>query len=246
MVENMSPTYPGYDHHKIPDVLRARAFIQELHAYEKNGGFPNFMIMILPADHTTGVRPDYPTPRAMVADNDLAFGQIVEALSKSKFWKNTVIFVTEDDSQSGWDHVSAYRTTGFVLSAYSRLRKTVSTHYDQLSMIHTMQQILGLPPLNYLVLAAPLMRDCFTTVPDFAPYRAVPNQIPLNELNPRREALNGPARYWADLAVNRLTLNLDDENNDNILNHMIWYSVKGYSTPYPKEFRELELEKEVE
>ncbi len=246
MVENASPIFPGYDHHKIPDVLRARAFIRELHQYEKNGGFPNFMIMILPADHTTGVRPDYPTPRAMVADNDLALGQIIEALSKSKFWKNTAVFVTEDDSQNGWDHVSAYRTTGFVFSAYSRLRKTVHTHYDQLSMIHTMQQILGLPPLNYLVLAAPIMRDCFSSTPDLTPYKAVSNRIPLNELNPRREALNGKARYWADLAVNRLTLELDDDNNDDMLNHMIWYSVKGYNTPYPTAFGEPETEREVE
>ncbi len=246
MVNHASKIFPGYDHHKIPDVLRARAFVKELHRYEKEGGFPEFMIMILPADHTTGVRPDYPTPRAMVADNDLALGQIIEALSKSKFCKNTVVFVTEDDSQNGWDHVSAYRTTGFVFSAYSRLKKTVHTHYDQLSMIHTMQQILGVPPLNYLVLAAPIMRDCFSRTPDFTPYKAVSNRIPLNEMNPRREALNGRARYWADVAVNRLTLDLDDENNDDILNQMIWYSVKGYDTPYPAEFAEQEAEDEVQ
>ncbi len=246
MVNNASPIFPGYDHHKIPDVLRAKAFIKELHQYEKNGNFPDFMIMILPADHTTGVRQGYPTPRAMVADNDLALGQIIEALSKSKFWKNTVVFVTEDDSQNGWDHVSAYRTTGFVLSAYSRLRKTVHTHYDQLSMIHTMQQILGLPPLNYLVLAAPIMWDCFSSSPNMTPYKAVPNRTPLDELNPRREALNGKARYWANVALNRLTLDLDDENNDDILNHMIWYSAKGYNTPYPEEFGEPENQKDVE
>ena len=233
-VTNASPVYPGYDHHKIPDALRARAFIRELKEFERTGNMPRFMIMILPADHTAGVRPGYPTPRAMVADNDLALGRIIEALSRSRFWKETVVFVTEDDSQSGWDHVSAYRTVGFVLSPYSRLRKTVHSHYDQLSMLHTIQQILGLKPLNLLVLSAPLMRDCFGDTPDLRPYSALKNRIPLDEMNPAKEALSGKARYWARVAETRLSLDLDDEANDDILNRMIWYSTRGYNTAYPE------------
>ena len=237
-VEHAAPGFPAYDHHKIPDVLRARAFLQELKKFEETGEMPRFMIMILPADHTAGVRPGFPTPRAAAADNDLALGMIVEAISKSKFWKNTVIFVTEDDSQDGWDHVSAYRTVGFVISAYSRLQKTIHTHYDQLSMLHTMQQILGLKPLNLLVLSAPLMRDCFTDKPDLRPYGHVTNRVPLDELNPRKQALSGKARYWAEVAETQLTLDLDNEANDDILNRMIWYACKGYDTPYPEAFAE--------
>jgi YVTN family beta-propeller protein len=114
----LSDTYPAGDDLNIPDVLRAETFIGELKAFEEKEGdqLPELMVMALPNDHTTGTRPGMPTPRAQVADNDLALGRIVEAMSKSRFWKNTVIFVTEDDSQSGWDHVSAYRTVGLVIS----------------------------------------------------------------------------------------------------------------------------------
>ena len=100
----LSDTYPGYDHHAVPDVLRADAFIKELKNYEAEDGdrLPQLMIMALPNDHTAGSNPAYPTPRAMVADNDLALGRIVEAISHSRFWKNTLILVTEDDSQAGW------------------------------------------------------------------------------------------------------------------------------------------------
>ena len=96
---------------------------------------PELMIVALPNDHTAGIRPGSPTPRAMVADNDFALGRIVEAFSKSRFWENTVIFVVEDDSQGGWDHVSAYRTVGLVISPYSRLRNTNHTFYTQPSMV---------------------------------------------------------------------------------------------------------------
>ena len=114
--------------HDFPDVMRADVLIKELNDYEAMPGdkLPELMIVALPNDHTAGIRPGYPTPRAMVADNDYALGKIVEAFSKSRFWENTVIFVVEDDSQSGWDHVSAYRTVALVISPYSRLKSTVT------------------------------------------------------------------------------------------------------------------------
>ena len=121
----LSQNYPASDELKITDQLRASAFIKELKEYENKPGdkLPELMVMALSLDHTEGTRPGFPKPEAMVADNDLALGRIIEAVSNSRFWKNTVIFITEDDSQSGWDHVSAYRTTGFVVSPYSRLKK---------------------------------------------------------------------------------------------------------------------------
>ncbi len=117
-------TYPSYGNHEFSDVMRADALIRELKEFEAMEGdrLPELMIIALPNDHTAGTRPGYPTPRAMVADNDLALGRIVEAFSKSRFWENTVIFVVEDDSQGGWDHVSAYRTVSLVISPYSRLK----------------------------------------------------------------------------------------------------------------------------
>ncbi len=146
----LSQTYPSYGSHEFPDVMRADVLIKELKDYEAMEGdhLPELMIMALPNDHTAGMRPGSPTPRAMVADNDFALGQIVEAFSKSRFWESTVIFVVEDDSQNGWDHVSAYRTVALVLSPYSRLKNTNSTYYTQPSMIRTIEQILGLPPMN--------------------------------------------------------------------------------------------------
>jgi hypothetical protein len=153
------------------------------------------MIIALPNDHTAGTRPGYPTPRAMVADNDLALGQIVEALSKSRFWGSTVIFITEDDSQNGWDHVSAFRTVGFVLSPYSRLRKTNHTYYAQPSIVRTIEQILGLPPMNIQDAIANLMTDCFSSEKDLAPYKAVQNNIPINEMNPELDKANRVADF---------------------------------------------------
>ena len=113
----LSQTYPSYGNHEFSDVMRADALIKELNDYESVAGdqLPELMVVALPNDHTAGTRPGSPTPRAMVADNDYALGRIVEAFSKSRFWKNTVIFVVEDDSQSGWDHVSAYRTVSHSL-----------------------------------------------------------------------------------------------------------------------------------
>jgi len=146
----LSQNYPGYDSHKIPDVLRAKTFIDELNNYENMDGdqWPELLIIALPNDHTGGTRPGLPTPRAQVADNDLALGQIIEAISKSRFWDNTAIFVTEDDSQAGWDHVSAYRTVGMVASPYTHFDETNHTNYNQVSMIRTIEQILGIPPMN--------------------------------------------------------------------------------------------------
>ena len=108
----LSQTYPSYGNHEFSDAMRADALIKELNEFEAAPGdnLPELMIVALPNDHTAGIRPGYPTPRAMVADNDAALGRIVEAFTKSRFWENTVIFVVEDDSQGGWDHVSAYRT----------------------------------------------------------------------------------------------------------------------------------------
>jgi arylsulfatase A-like enzyme len=181
----LSQNYPGSDELKITDQIRADAFIKELHDYEKMDGdqFPELTVMALSLDHTTGTRPGMPTPRAMVADNDLALGRIIEAVTKSRFWKNTVIFVTEDDSQAGWDHVSAYRTTGFVVSPYSHMQRTVSVNYNQTCMVRSIEQILGIPPMNLMDATALPMFDCFEPGSSYEPYTVEQNRIPLDEMN---------------------------------------------------------------
>ncbi|MFI5132586.1 MAG: alkaline phosphatase family protein, partial [Chitinophagales bacterium] len=157
----MSENYPCYDGVTVSDQLRADAFIKELNEFESQPGdqWPQLMIVALPADHSAGSREGLPTPRAMVADNDLALGRMIEAISKSRFWDSTAVFVTEDDSQSGWDHVSAYRTTGFVISPYSHLGKTIHTNYNQTCMVRTIEQILGIPPMNVIDATALPMFD---------------------------------------------------------------------------------------
>jgi hypothetical protein len=232
----LSQTYPGYDHHAIPDVLRADAFIREWSEYEAMEGdsLPELMIIALPNDHTAGTRPGFPTPRAQVADNDLALGRIIEAISHSRFWENTVIFVTEDDSQDGWDHLSAYRTVGLVISPYSRLRQTVSSYYAQPSMIRTIEQILGLPPMNIQDAIASPMFDCFAAVPDYTAYESVQNRIPLDEMNPSLTSLTGRALHYARQSLDPRFDHID-AGNDDMFNRILWFSARG-KQPYPARF----------
>jgi YVTN family beta-propeller protein len=225
------PTFVGFPN-IVPDVCRADEFIKELHRFEKNDSFPNFMVMLLPNDHTSGTVPGMPTPKASVADNDMALGKIVEAVSHSKFWKETCIFVTEDDSQDGMDHVDGHRTVGFVISPYTKRSKTISAYYSQVSMVRTIENILGLPPMNRIDRASGDMSGCFTVTPDFTPYTAEMNKIPLDQLNPPLQALSGKKKYWA---LKSLQQDLDDYDrvDESTFNRIIWYSVKGYDKPYP-------------
>ncbi|HNX56129.1 MAG TPA: bifunctional YncE family protein/alkaline phosphatase family protein [Prolixibacteraceae bacterium] len=232
----LSPGYPSYDDHKIPDALRSKAFIDELKRYEAMDGdqLPELMVMALPCDHTGGTRPGLPTPRAMVADNDLALGQIIEALTKSRFWKNTVVFVTEDDSQSGWDHVSAYRTVGMIISPYSRTGTVMRTNYNQPSMVRTMEQILGMQPMNIMDATAKPMFDCFVAKPDYTPFQALKNQIPLDEMNPPLSALKGEALHYAKKSMEPQFDGIDS-GDDQLFNRIIWYAMRG-KAKFPKRF----------
>ncbi len=232
----LSQNFPSSDNHQIPDVLRAKAFIDEMNAYDKMEGdqWPELMVMALSNDHTSGTRPGVPTPRAFVADNDAALGQIIEAVSKSRFWKNTAIFITEDDSQDGWDHVSAYRTVGAVVSPYSRLKTTVRTNYNQVSMLRTIEQILGISPMNISDATAMPMFDCFTHTPDYSPFLSLPNQIPLNEMNKSLAELKGAALHYARRSLEPQFDHID-QGNDDLFNRIIWFAMKGKEL-YPKKY----------
>lgn len=195
--KHSSPTYPGWNM-GIPDVVRAQAFIDELDQMEKKGSFPRFTIIYLPQDHHSGAQAGMPTPRAHLADNDLALGRVVEAISKSRFWKETAIFVIEDDPQGGFDHVDGHRSICLVISPYSRPGVN-STFYSQSSVIGSMRRLLGLPPLTYFDAISPLMGGCFQSTPDFRPFTALKNTWPLDEMNEKKEGvvaldLSGPDR----------------------------------------------------
>ncbi len=227
----LAPGFPGFDM-RITDQVRADEFLREFREFEESGKLPDLMIMLLPDDHTNGTSPGYPTPRAMVADNDLALGRIVEAISKSRYWRESAIFITEDDAQAGTDHVDGHRTVGLVASPWARRKVVDSTLYTTINMFRTVEQILGLAPLNQYDLGAEPMFSVFADEPDFAPYAALPNQIALDEMNPPMAGLRGLQRELA-LQSMKMDFSEPDAAPEQLLNRAIWHSVKGYHTPYP-------------
>ncbi|MBI2689422.1 MAG: bifunctional YncE family protein/alkaline phosphatase family protein [Acidobacteria bacterium] len=222
---------PAYDL-RIPDQVRVDRFLEEFHAAEKTNSVPKLSVLLLSQDHTSGTSPGFPTPRAMVADNDLALGRLVEAVSRSPLWPKTAIFVVEDDAQSGVDHVDGHRTVALVISPYTRGRKTDSTFYTTINLYRTIEQLLGLPPTNQFDLAADPMFTVFTRTPSTDRYIAIANKIPLDEMNPPLKALKG---RMLELAKDSLAMDLDEPDvaPEALLNQAIWHSVKGPDVPYP-------------
>lgn len=217
----------------VPDVVRAAKFREDIERFEKEGKMPQLIIICLPNDHTSGTSHGSPTPAAQVADNDLAFGQILETISHSSFWKETCVFGIEDDPQAGWDHVSGYRTTAYVASPYTKRRAVVSEPYNNPGMMRTMELILGLPPMNQMDASATPMETCFTDTPDFTPYDSVTNNIPLNQMNPEPHALNDSRERSYAIASARLPLSKPDQCPEDLLNRILWCAQKGPNTPYP-------------
>lgn len=221
----ISPTFPDCDNMVFSDQQRATEFIKEFEAYEQNNNLPNLMILSLPNDHSAGTSPGWPTPDAMVADNDLALGRILEKITHSKFWDSTVVFITQDDSQSGWDHISAYRTVGFVVSPYSKQGVT-TTHYNQTSMLRTIEQILGIPPMHVIDATATPMFDCFDSIKRTELYTVLPNNVPLDQMNKPLTALKGKERAFAIESLEEL-FNEVDGGKDDAMNKIIWFYKRG-------------------
>lgn len=216
------PDYPGWNM-GIPDVIRASVFIKDLKQLEAAGKpLPSLSFVYLPQDHLSGQSVGMPTPRAHMADNDLAVGQILEALSKSKYWKETVVFTVEDDAQDGFDHVDGHRSPSLVASPYTRRGAVVSQFYNQTSVLRTIRHILGVPPMNRFDRDAPLMDACFTTKPDFRPYALRPARVSLEEVN--RVGGSG-----------KLSLGRPDATNPDVLNRQIWAAMRpGVAYPVAK------------
>ncbi|HZM03323.1 MAG TPA: alkaline phosphatase family protein [Candidatus Saccharimonadales bacterium] len=217
----------------VTDIYRAKQFIGDLKRFEQTGEFPNLLIVWLPNDHTSGVRPGAAKPASQVADNDLAVGQVVEAISHSSFWNQTCIFAIEDDPQAGWDHASAYRTTAYVASPYTQRGQVVSTPYNTTSLLRTIELILGLPPMNQMDATATPMFDCFTEMPDLTPFDAVPNLIPLDELNPDPKRISDPLLRKDAYVSAGLPLEKADQCPEDQLNRILWRAMKGTHQPYP-------------
>jgi YVTN family beta-propeller protein len=229
--EILSPRYPSYST-VIPDVIRAKLLIGDIRDWDKNGTMPNLVIAALPSDHTAGTDPAFSTPRAMVADNDLAVGQIVEALTHTRFWKNMAIFIVEDDAQNGVDHVDGHRTVALAVSPYIRRGTIDSTFYSHQSILKTIELMLGLPTLSLFDLIANDMRPAFRDKPDFTPYDAVNPTQSLFENNPPLSALKGAARSAAS-ASSRMKWGIPDAAPTEKLNRILWGQIRGWTTPYP-------------
>jgi hypothetical protein len=177
LFDNTCRTYPQYNTN-IPDQYRADQFIKDFHARftRPRRPMPRFVYMHLPNDHGDSPRPKdgYPFNQSYMADNDYALGRIVEYLSHTPYWRHMAIFVTEDDAQGGVDHVDTHRSLCLVISPWARRGYISHRHASLASMHKTMEQILGMRYLNQYDACATDLSDCFTTRPDYRPYRVVP------------------------------------------------------------------------
>jgi hypothetical protein len=217
---HLHPNYIGFPI-TVSDQWRADQYLAEFKTFVEKGTMPDLTIMLLPADHTTGAKPGLPTPRAAVADNDLALGRVVDAISHSPFWKETLILVIEDDSQFGLDHVDGHRTVAFCVSPYTRRGAVVSEVYNHTSFIRTMGLVLGLPAMNRFDRTATPMTSCFTSEPDVRPYEHKPAGVPLDEMNPPVAALKGVRKQHA-IASSKLDLSDVDRADATVLARAVW------------------------
>ncbi|MGA8099414.1 MAG: bifunctional YncE family protein/alkaline phosphatase family protein [Candidatus Cybelea sp.] len=192
----VDPAYAGFSL-RISDQARADEFLRDLARFDRTLAMPSLILLQLGNDHTAGTDPGYPAPASAVADNDLALGRIVQGISRSSFWKSTVIFVVEDDAQNGVDHVDGHRTMALVVSAYNRRRVVDSHFYNQTSILRTIEQIFDLRPLTQFDALAPIIVEPFGLDVDPQPYDAVANQVALDVINPKVTALSGRARQVA-------------------------------------------------
>lgn len=189
------------------------------------GNVPSFSYLTLPNDHTDGVDVNYPSPRALVADNDLGLGQIVDLISHSSIWSSSAIFVMEDDSQDGADHVDAHRMPGYVISPWVRTGGVISTRYDQLSMMRTAELMVGAHPLSLSDALATPMNDAFATTPNSAPYQAITPQQSLDQRNSAATARGIDAL----LPYHRVDLVPQE-----LFDQALWHSVYGARSIAPR------------
>ncbi|HXP43975.1 MAG TPA: alkaline phosphatase family protein, partial [Candidatus Acidoferrales bacterium] len=229
----------------IPDQFRVDLWMQDFKNDVAAGAVPALSILWVMCDHTGGP----PTSDAEQADNDLAVGRIIDYISHSKVWSSSAIFVEEDDAQNGVDHVDGHRSPGYVISPYTvQNGPTDHTYYTQVNMTRTIEQILGLPPMNQFdLIASPMTTDFVKGNPsqqNFEPWTHVPNQVPLDQgvTASAADTTGSPAvkalkRAWlekkAQVFAGKLT-KPDSEDPDTV-NHLNWYMSTGFTRPYPGE-----------
>jgi DNA-binding beta-propeller fold protein YncE len=225
---HFDPRFISFDMN-YSDLKRADRFLEELKGFEATGDLPRLIVLRLPNDHTSGTAPGQKTPTAFVAENDLALGRVVEALSKSRFWSSMAIFVVEDDAQNGPDHVDAHRTVALAIGPHVRRGVVDSTHYTTSSMLRTMELILGLEPMSQFDAAATPMFRSFTAQADPRTYTCRPARVDL-------EAVNPPNAPGAAVSL-QFDFTKEDRADDLLLNEVVWKSVKGPDAVMPPPVR---------
>jgi len=224
LIGHIDPNYRGFDLF-YSEQKRASEFISEMKRFEKLGDMPHLQIVRLGNDHTMGARGNGLTPRAFVADNDLALGRVVEAVSHSNFWSSTIIFVIEDDAQDGPDHVDAHRTIALAVSPYTQKASVDSTPYTTCSMLHTMELILGIEPMSQFDSSAQPMWAAFQGTPNLTTYSAITPEVSLTEKN--------PVGTRGDKLSSNFDFSKEDLINEVAFNRVIWSAVKGESSVMP-------------
>ncbi|HVM93646.1 MAG TPA: bifunctional YncE family protein/alkaline phosphatase family protein [Terriglobales bacterium] len=231
---HFDPLYPDFEV-DYPDQLRADEFLREFDTFVKargsQGELPQFVLLYLPDDHTGGTRPRKPTPQASVADNDLALGRVVDAVSHSAYWDDTAIFVVEDDAQNGADHVDAHRSIALEISKYApRAEKPVVDHnfYSTVSMVHTMEALIGLPTMNLFDVHAPLMAPLLAGPGTQPPYQA----DDVNLRNGLIYRVNPKKAPGADESL-RMDFSRPDAVDTEELNAILWQDAKGSAKSAP-------------
>ena len=225
---HVCPTFPGWNL-AIPDTFRFERWRADFDSLVSKGQVAAFNILRFPNDHTAGTNPKFPTVEAMIAENDYALGLFVEHLSHSSIWKNSIVFVVEDDAQNGSDHVDAHRSPLLVISPYLKRHWVDHTMYSTSSVLKTMELILGLPPMTQFDLAATPILDPFTEQADFTPYVAVKPAINLHQMN-------SPQAYRAERCL-EFNLSKEDAIPDIEFNEIIWKAVKGAQSQMPPPVR---------
>jgi YVTN family beta-propeller protein len=243
-IDNYDPNYAGWDL-SISDMTRYNEWEKEFKQFDKNGNLPQLEMVYLPNDHTAGTSPGSNTPQAMVAQNDLALGKLVDTVSHSQYWKDTAIFVVEDDAQAGPDHVDAHRTEALVISPYTQKGTVDSTLYDQDSMVRTMEMILGMKPMSLFDASAVPMLNAFTNHPNLTAYNVEQENYSVDWKNGTPEPATDPALQKTQPAANanaqpaqttttspQVNLSKMDTNEQEI-EREIWKATRG-KAPFPE------------
>jgi len=224
LVGHLCPYFTSWDT-RVRDTTRVSQWKRDFDSLVVAGALPRLNTLRLINDHTEGLKKGAPTPFAQVADNDLALGQFIEHLSNSPVWKESAVFVLEDDAQNGADHLDAHRSIAFVVSPYTRRRFADHTMYSTNSMLRTLELIIGLPPMSQHDAGATPMWRCFTSRADFTPFRALPSQVNLNDLNLAMNALQRRSEVF--------DLSQEDRVPDLEFNEVLWKAIKGEASEMP-------------